>query len=236
MNRSRIADPLARGAGEAMGRRLQITGPLAAPGLRPSSNTALRAASSLAETLYETRPLERMNREPITVSGLHPEHWDDVARIYAEGIATGQATFETETPTWDTWDAAHLDIGRLVARKGDEIVGWAALGRISDREVYRGVAEVSVYVGDDHRGEGVGSLLLACLIEESEQEGIWTLQAGIFPENTASVRLHEKLGFREVGLRERIGRLHGRWRNVVLLERRSRVVGTGAGDGRPAIV
>lgn len=168
-----------------------------------------------------------MNRNPITVDEMRPGHWDDVARIYAEGIATGQATFETTTPSWEAWDAAHLAAGRLVALEGGEIVGWAALARVSSREVYEGVAEVSVYVRDAHRGKGIGSLLLGRLIEESERQGIWTLQAGVFPENTASVRLHRNLGFRDVGLRERIGRLHGRWRDVLLLERRSGVAGSG---------
>jgi phosphinothricin acetyltransferase len=174
-----------------------------------------------------------MNWNPITVGALHPEHWDEVARIYGEGIATGHATFETRTPSWEAWDAAHLAAGRLVALEGGEIVGWAALARVSSREVYEGVAEVSVYVRDAHRRRGIGSLLLGRLIEESERHGIWTLQAGVFPENTASVRLHRKLGFRDVGLRERIGRLHDRWRDVLLLERRSRVVGSGADPRRP---
>jgi L-amino acid N-acyltransferase YncA len=167
-----------------------------------------------------------MSREAITIVPLHPEHWNDVVRIYADGISTGDATFETEVPTWETWDETHLSVGRLVARKGGEVVGWAALGRVSGREVYGGVAEVSVYVRQDHRSQGVGSLLLRSLIRESERGGIWTLQAGIFPENTGSLRLHKRSGFREVGLRERIGQLRGRWRDLLLLERRSSVVGT----------
>jgi len=148
-----------------------------------------------------------------------------VNRIYSEGIATGHATFETEPPTWDVWNLTHLDVGRLSAVQGEEVVGWGALAAVSDRCVYGGVAEVSVYVSGAHRGKGVGSLLLEGLIAESEEHGIWTLQAGIFPENEASVVLHEKLGFRKVGVRERLGKLKGVWRDVVLLERRSRVVG-----------
>lgn len=163
----------------------------------------------------------------MTVEPLRREHWDAVRVIYSEGIATGQATFETQVPTWETWNAAHLSVGRLVARHERRIIGWAALSRVSDRPVYSGVAEVSVYVGAGNRGEGAGSILLNRLIDESEEHGIWTLQAGIFPENVASVGLHRKLGFREVGVRERLGRLEGRWRDVVLLERRSAVVGVG---------
>ena len=152
--------------------------------------------------------------------------WEQVRSIYLEGIATGFATFETDAPTWEKWDAGHLPKMRLVAREGDVILGWAALSPVSDRCVYGGVAEVSVYVGESGRGRGVGRALLEALIEASERNGIWTLQAGVFPENEASVRLHLRCGFREVGRRERIGRLHGAWRDTLLLERRSRSVGT----------
>ena len=146
--------------------------------------------------------------------------------IYLEGIATGQATFETTAPTWEKWDAGHLRKMRLVARgEGGEILGWAALSRVSDRCVYGGVAEVSVYVGERGRGRGVGRALLEALIAASERNEIWTLQAGVFPENAASVRLHLSCGFREVGRRERIGKLNGVWRDTLLLERRSRNVG-----------
>lgn len=158
---------------------------------------------------------------------LRAEHGPDVLRIYAEGIETGHATFETSPPDWETWNASHLGAPRLVALVDGRTVGWAALSAVSSRCVYGGVAEVSVYVSGRHRGQGVGASLLQRLIEASEAAGIWTLQAGIFPENVASVAMHEKLGFREVGRRERIGQLGGQWRDVLLMERRSRVVGGG---------
>lgn len=151
--------------------------------------------------------------------------WPAVRAIYLEGIATGEATFETEAPAWERWEAAHHGFARLVARGSDEVKGWAALSPVSGRAVYSGVAEVSVYVGEKHRGAGVGRALLETLIRASEQNGIWTLQAGIFAENSASVALHKLCGFREVGRRERIGRLKGVWRDTLLLERRSKVVG-----------
>lgn len=167
-----------------------------------------------------------MSADPLpTISPLRREHWGAVRTIYAQGIATGRATFEMEVPDWKRWDAAHLQAGRLIARRGDEIVGWAALSAVSSRCVYSGVAEESTYVHADHRGHGIGSTLLRRLIQESEEHGIWTLQAGMFPENTASIAMHEKLGFRRVGRRHRIGKLHGRWRDVLLLERRSETVG-----------
>lgn len=166
------------------------------------------------------------NTRSVVFAPLRPEHWEAVRSIYAEGIATGQATFETEVPGWEEWDARHLSIGRLVAQEAGEVIGWAALSPMSDRCVYGGVAEVSVYIGRRQRGKGIGSRLLERLIEESEAGGIWTLQAGIFPENVASIRMHEKFGFRPVGRRERIGKLAGRWRDVLLLERRSEVVGS----------
>ena len=151
--------------------------------------------------------------------------WEGVRAVYAEGLATGEATFETEAPGWGRWDAAHLSFARLVARAGERIEGWAALSPVSSRPVYAGVAEVSVYVGREARGRGLGRSLLAALIEESERHGVWTLQASIFPENAASVALHKALGFRVVGTRERVAKLKGRWRDTVLLERRSTVVG-----------
>jgi phosphinothricin acetyltransferase len=162
----------------------------------------------------------------ITLAPMLPEHWEHVRRIHLEGIATGEATFETESaPDWETWSGEHVEFGRLVALSADRVVGWAALTPVSDRCVYAGVAEVSVYVGAEARGHGVGSLLMAALVEESEKHGLWTLQAGIFDGNDASVSLHEKFGFRVIGLRERLGKLKGRWRDVLLLERRSQNVG-----------
>jgi L-amino acid N-acyltransferase YncA len=155
-------------------------------------------------------------------------HWPAVRAIYAEGLATGQATFTTEPPTWADWDAGHLAAGRLVAAAAeapDRLLGWAALSRVSSRCVYGGVAEVSIYVAAVARGQGVGRALLAALVTESEKQGFWTLQAGIFPENAASVRLHEAAGFRVVGRRERIGQLRGHWRDTLQLERRSATVG-----------
>ena len=150
---------------------------------------------------------------------------EQVLRIYLEGIATGQATFETEAPSWEAWDAHHLPFARLVAILDGAVKGWAALSPVSKRAVYRGVAEVSVYVDRDLRGQGVGRVLLEKLIKASEKNGIWTLQASIFPENEASVALHKSCGFREVGIRERIARLHGVWRDTLLFERRSQAVG-----------
>lgn len=162
----------------------------------------------------------------ISVSALDERHWPDVRRIHAEGIATGEATFETEPPRlWADWSGSHLEYGRLVALADGEVVGWAALTPVSDRCVYAGVAEVSIYVGAGARGRGVGSKLMVRLIEQSEANGIWTLQAGVFPENEQSILLHEKFGFRTVGRRERLGQLGGRWRDVLLLERRSARVG-----------
>jgi phosphinothricin acetyltransferase len=150
--------------------------------------------------------------------------WDAVRAIYLEGIRSGHATFETEAPGWERWDEAHLSFARLVMRDAEIISGWAALSPVSKREVYRGVAEVTVYVAEAARGRGIGRALLEALIAESERNGVWTLQASIFPENTASVALHRRCGFREVGRRERIAQLHGVWRDTLLFERRSVVV------------
>ena len=158
------------------------------------------------------------------VRHLRPRDWPEVARIFGEGIATGNATFETEVPSWDSWDLAHLPEHRLVAEREGRIAGWIALAPVSSRCCYAGVAEVSAYVAEETRGEGVGTELLAAVIESSERAGIWTLQTGVFPENTSSRGLLRRFGFRVVGTQERIGRLHGAWRDVVLLERRSEVV------------
>ena len=151
--------------------------------------------------------------------------WEGVRAVYLEGIRTGQATFETEVPDWEKWDASHLPLCRLVAGRDETIIGWAALSLVSSRRVYSGVAEVSVYVAKDSRGLGIGRALLERLINCSEQQGIWTLQAGILAENDSSLALHKRCGFREVGRRERIGKLKGTWRDVILLERRSETVG-----------
>ena len=166
----------------------------------------------------------------VAIHPMTPEDWPEVRRIYIEGISTGNATFETEAPSWEKWNTGHIADCRLVAHDGEgrddaQLLGWAALSPISSRGVYRGVTEVSVYVAGSARGKGVGKALLRALIESSEQCGIWTLQAGIFPENNASISLHKSLGFREVGRRERIGKMGDRWRNVTLLERRSAVAG-----------
>ena len=162
----------------------------------------------------------------VTIRPMRAEDWPDVSAIYAEGIATGHATFETSVPSWEAWDADHLSSCRLVAEDDDGVLGWAALSGVSDRCVYGGVGEISVYVAGRARGRGVGSRLLGALVEASEDAGLWTLQAGIFPENTASVRVHEKCGFRVVGVRERLGKLGDTWRDVLLLERRSAAVGS----------
>ena len=158
--------------------------------------------------------------ESLRIEPLREDDWPAVARIYAEGIAGRLATFETEVPGWSAWDEAHLPEHRLVARVGDEVVGWAALTPVSRRAVYEGVADLSVYVAGTARGHGVGRALLAALVESARAGGLWTLQAGVFPENEPSLALHRSLGFRDVGVRERIGRLDGVWRDVVLLELR----------------
>ena len=154
------------------------------------------------------------------------EDWEQVRSIYLEGIREGNSTFETDAPSWEQWDAAHHQFARLIAREGNRILGWAALSPVSKRNVYRGVAEVTVYVTESARGQGIGSALLMALIHESERNGIWTLQASIFPENIASAKLHLRHGFRELGRRERIAALNGVWRDTLLFERRSTKVGT----------
>jgi L-amino acid N-acyltransferase YncA len=157
----------------------------------------------------------------VEIQPLRPDHWPAVRAIFEAGIATGNATFETAAPTWEAWDAAHLPGHRLVARDDGQVLAWAALAPVSDRCAYAGVAEDSIYVAPAAQGRGVGRRLLAALLASAEQGGIWTVQTGIFPENQASVRLHQACGFRLVGVRERLGRLDGRWRDVLLLERRS---------------
>ena len=151
--------------------------------------------------------------------------WRSVQQIYQQGIDTKNATFEMTAPTWEVWNAKHLAPCRLVARCGDVLAGWAALSPVSVRAVYRGVAEVSIYIGPGYQGQGLGDTLMATLVEQSEQAGLWTLQASIFPENNASVQLHAKHGFRIVGQREKIAQREGIWRDTMLLERRSLVTG-----------
>ena len=154
-----------------------------------------------------------------------PSHWEAVKKIYEEGLATGNATFQTSAPSWEEWDTAHVSNSRLIAIDNDEIIGWAALTAVSGRCVYAGVGEVSVYVSEQARGKGLGKKLLDALITESEKNNFWTLQAGIFPENIASIKIHEACGFRTIGTREKIGKMNGAWRDTILLERRSNKVG-----------
>lgn len=159
------------------------------------------------------------------ITEMLPTHWESVKRIYEEGIATGNATFQTEAPTWQEWDAAHLPICRYVIIENNDVLAWAALASISSRAVYAGVAEVSVYVASKARGQKLGSKLLEKLIAQSEHLGFWMLQSGIFPENKESIALHQKYGFRIVGYRERIGKMGNLWRDNLLMERRSKVIG-----------
>lgn len=168
--------------------------------------------------------MQAATRLALDVRAMRKRDWPVVAAIYEQGIETGNATFETSVATWIEWDAAHLKDHRLVAASGNEIVGWAALAPVSSRCVYGGVAEDSVYVAESAQGAGIGRVLLLELLASSEAAGIWTVEAGVFPENRASLRLHHSCGFRTVGLRERLGKLNGEWRDVLLLERRSEAV------------
>ena len=160
-----------------------------------------------------------------TIEKMTDVDWDAVRAIYLEGIATRNATFETESPSWDTWNNNHRPDCRLVARSNEKVLGWAVLSPVSRKPVYSGVAEVSVYVAADAREMGVGKALLGSLINASEKAGIWSLQAGLFKENSASITLHKGVGFREIGFQERKGSMDGIWRCVLLMERRSQVVG-----------
>ncbi|WLR54687.1 N-acetyltransferase family protein [Mesobacillus subterraneus] len=161
----------------------------------------------------------------IKINKMLPDDWGKVHSIYLEGIATGHATFQKEAPYWEEWDLGHNGECRIVARLDGDVMGWAALSPVSSRSVYAGVGEVSVYVSQQHSGKGIGSLLLKSLIEISEQNGFWTMQSSIFPENEASIKLHKNHGFREMGRRERIGKMDGVWRDTIILERRSRIMG-----------
>ena len=155
------------------------------------------------------------------IRDLRPDDWPEVASIYEAGIRTGDATFETEVPPWRIWDAGHLPRHRLVTESDGRVVAWVALAPVSSRACYAGVVEDSIYVAPGSKGAGLGRALLTRIVEDAEDAGIWTIQTGIFPENHASIALHERCGFRVVGIRERIARLHGVWRDVVIMERRS---------------
>ena len=162
----------------------------------------------------------------LEIKHIQPADWQSMAAIYKLGIETGYATFETEVPSWEKWNNTHIPSCRITSWLDNKIVGWAALSPVSNRYVYRGVAEVSVYVDTHFNGKGIGTKLLQQLIDESETAGFWTLQSGIFPENKASLQLHKKLGFREIGYREKAGKMvDGEWRDNILLERRSKKVG-----------
>jgi len=162
----------------------------------------------------------------IVFRSMKRDDWISVAEIYGQGIESWNATFQRDIPTWDEWNSGHIETCRIVATIDNEITGWAALTPVSSRCVYTGVAEVSIYVSNKFRGQKIGTGLLEKLISESEKEGYWTLQASIFPENQASLKMHENLDFRKVGFREKIGKMTGIWRDTILLERRSRKVGT----------
>ena len=159
------------------------------------------------------------------IVNIQAQHYPEIANIYLEGIVTGNATFETKAPTWVFWDANHLQHSRLALFYKNNLVGWAALSAVSSRCVYKGVAEVSIYIANNFRGKGFGKFLMQQLISESEKNNLWTLQAGIFPENIGSIKLHESSGFRIVGYKERIGQMNGTWRNNLILERRSKIIG-----------
>jgi L-amino acid N-acyltransferase YncA len=172
-----------------------------------------------ADTCFEIPGMD------FTIDEMRPHDWESVRAIYLAGLASGDSSFETQAPSWDHWHTAHHGHSRLVARQGNRVIGWAALAPVSARRCYAGVAEVSVYVADAARAHGVGKQLLQAVIASAEHHGIWTLQGATFPENTASIRLQLACGFRIVGRRERIAQHQGRWRDTILTERRSAVVG-----------
>jgi phosphinothricin acetyltransferase len=157
---------------------------------------------------------------------INKNHYPDIAAIYQQGINTGMATFETSVPSWESWNENKLEHSRLIAFENNEALGWAALSKVSSRCVYEGVAEVSIYVSENHRGKGVGKILMENLIKDSEAHGIWTLQSGMFPENEATIALHKIFGFRIIGYCEKIGKLRDVWKDSVIMERRSKIVGT----------
>jgi L-amino acid N-acyltransferase YncA len=176
------------------------------------------------ETAAGTVPVRGLSLKRVELRELLPTDWPSVARIFAEGIATRNATFETEVPSWEEWDGAHLAEHRYVAEIDGTVRGWIAVAPVSSRCCYAGVAEISAYVDEHHRGRGLGAVLLEQLIVSTERSGIWTLETGVFPENEPSLSLLKRFGFREVGIREQIGQMDGVWRDVVFLERRSEVV------------
>lgn len=159
------------------------------------------------------------------IISIEKNHFTQIANIYRQGLETGHATFETTVPSWEDWDKGKLSHSRLAAVSNDTVVGWAALSAVSDRCVYGGVAELSIYIANDHKGKGIGKALMSKLIEQSEAHGIWTLQSGMFPENEATVALHKSLGFRIIGYREKIGKLRDTWRDTIIMERRSTTTG-----------
>lgn len=161
----------------------------------------------------------------IEIKNMLPEHWKEVSKIYMDGIETGMATFETDVPKWKIWDSDHLKQCRIIAILDNQIVGWAALSPVSSRCVYGGVGEVSVYIAKGFHGKKIGEKLLRKLVTESEKNGLWTLQSGVFPENIASIKIHEKVGFRKIGYKEKIGKFDGVWKDNILLERRSKTIG-----------
>jgi L-amino acid N-acyltransferase YncA len=161
----------------------------------------------------------------VEIKPIQENNYPAISEIYLQGIATGHATFQTEAPEWEAWDKGHLPFCRLGAFENHEMLGWAALSLVSSRCVYGGVAELSIYVANSARGKGIGKKLFAQLIIESEENGLWTLQSGIFPENIGSIKLHEDMGFRKIGYREKIGNMNGVWRDNVIMERRSKIVG-----------
>ena len=161
----------------------------------------------------------------LEIKDIEPQHYTAIANIYSQGQQTGFATFETTVPSWEQWNASHIPTCRFAALSNNELVGWAALSPVSKRHVYRGVAEVSVYVATQYSGKNIGATLLENLIRESEKQEFWTLQSSIFPQNKASIRLHEKTGFRQIGYREHIGMRAGIWYDNILMERRSKNVG-----------
>ncbi|MGA8309699.1 MAG: N-acetyltransferase family protein [Terriglobales bacterium] len=193
--------------------------------MREKESFYYKGSKRLRSNAGEVFKMTSTDLTPVSIETMTDDDWAAVRAIYAEGMATGQATFEQSVPDWDKWNAGHFSFCRLAAKANARLLGLAALSPVSSRQVYAGVAEVSIYVAQEARGRGIGRKLLSGLVQASEGHGIWTLQAGIFPENTASIELHKRCGFRIVGTRERVGRMNGRWRDTVLMERRSSIAG-----------